>query len=158
MINSLNTVLEKHLQSLDLDPKLVENLSEYASLWAFQLAPGIEAEMFCRLTNKSDIALSLIVSMDTEMVEEAQNAFTMALAQVTAPITFTSVQGAITVRLQIKTHLQSLNALLAEAILLTRHFTGPLFLGMFELQTGKRTLPEAIEETLKKLQSAGQTA
>ena len=158
MIKSLNTVIGQHLKGLDLSPTLIENLTEHASLWSFQLTPDIETELFCQISNKNDITLTLIVSMDTDIQNEIQNAFTMAIAQVSAPVTITSVKEAITIRLTIKTHLQSLNPLLAEAVVVIRHFVGPIFLGAFELQTGKNTLPEAVEGTLKKLQHLGQTA
>ncbi|OED46564.1 hypothetical protein ACH42_03790 [Endozoicomonas sp. (ex Bugula neritina AB1)] len=158
MISSLNTVIEKRLESLDLTPKLIENLSAKASLWSLQLAKNIEAELLCHIIDKSDITLTLIVSMDTVVKEEELNAFTIAIAQIAPPITFTSVKKAVTTRLQIKTDLQSLSILLAEAIILTRHYTGPLFWGVFELQSQKRNLKETIEETLKRLQHSGQAA
>lgn len=156
MIDSLNIVVKKQLESLDLSPRLIKNLSEYASLWALQLTPDIEAELSCRIKDKSDIQLSLVVTIDTRMREEAQNSFVMAMTQVVAPVTLLSTRNAVSTRLNVSTDLRSLNALLAESLLLTRYYAGPIFLGIYELQQKKRNLQQAIEETLKRLQASGQ--
>ena len=150
MIKSLNTVVDKHLQSLHLSPKRIKNLSENASLWRFQLAPDIEAELLCRIHNKNDIALTLFVSMDINVEETLLNAFVMAVAQVSVPLVFTGTRQAVSVRLQMQSDLSSLNALLSEAIVLSRQRVGALFLGALELEDDR--LHETIEITLERLQ------
>ena len=150
MIKSLNTIVDKHLRDLRLSPKRVENLSENASLWSFQLAPDIEAELLCRIHNKNDIALTLFVSMDINVEEALINAFVMAVAQVSVPVVFTGTRQAVSIRLQMQSDLSSLNALLSEAIVLSRQRVGALFLGALELEDGR--LYETIEVTLERLQ------
>ena len=150
MIKGLNTVVEKHLQSLQLSPKRIKTLSEKASLWCFQLAPDIEAELLCRIHNKNDIALTLIVSMDVSVEEALINAFVMAMAQVSVPAVFTYTKNTVSIRLQVQADLRSLNALLSEAIIIGRQRVGVLFLGVLELE--EKTLQETIDITLERLQ------
>ena len=150
MIKGLNTVVEKHLESLQLSPKRIKTLSEKASLWCFQLSPDIEAELVCRIHNKNDIALTLIVSMDVSVEETLINAFVMAMAQVSVPAVFTCTNNIVSVRLQVQANLRSLNALLSEAIIVGRQRVGALFLGVLELE--EETLQETIDITLERLQ------
>ena len=150
MIKGLNTVVEKHLQSLHLSPELVKTISDNASLWSFQLAPDIEADLLCRIFNKNDIALTITVSMDTGIEETLMNAFVMAMAQVSTPAVFSCVNQGVSVRLQIQSNLASLNALISEAIIACRQRVGALFLGALELE--EETLNETIEVTLERLQ------
>ena len=150
MIKGLNTVVEKHLQSLHLSPGLVKTLSEDASLWHFQLAPDIDAELLCRIRSKNDIALTIIVGMDVGIEETLINAFVMAMAQVSSPVVFSCVNKGVSVRLQVQSDLASLNALISEAIIVCRQRVGALFLGALELE--EDTLHETIEVTLERLQ------
>ena len=150
MIKGLNTVVDKHLQSLHLSPKLIKTLSENASIWNFQLAPDIEAELLFRIYNKNDIGLTIIVSLDVSVEEELMNAFVMAVAQVSVPVVFTGTSNAVSARLQIQSDLPNLNALISEAVVLSRQRVGALFLGALELEDD--TLRETIEVTFERLQ------
>ena len=150
MIKSLNVVVKKHLQSLELKPELVKNLTKKASLWSFEIAPEIEAECLCRVNEKNDIAITIMVTMDVVAEEALVNAYVMALAQVSIPIVFTATKKAVSVRLQIRSDLKNLNALISEAIVLCRHHVGALFLGVIELE--EQPLYETIEQTLERLQ------
>lgn len=151
MIKGLNTVVEKHLQSLHLSPELVKTHSENASLWHFQLASDIEAELLCRIHNKNDIALTIIVNMDVGIEETLINAYVMAMAQVSSPVVFSCTDKSVSIRLQVQSDLASLNALISEAIIVCRQRVGALFLGALELE--EDTLYETIEVTLERLQS-----
>lgn len=151
MIKGLNTVVEKHLQSLHLSPELVKTISDNASLWNFQLAQDIEAELLCRIYNRDDIALTITVSMDAGIEETLINAFVMAMAQVSTPVVFSCVNKGVSVRLQVQSDLSSLNALISEAIIICRQRVGALFLGALELE--EDTLNETIEVTLERLQT-----
>ncbi len=151
MIKGLNTVVEKHLQSLHLSPELVKTISDNASLWNFQLAPDINAELLCRIFNKNDIALTIIVSMEADTDETLINAFVIAMAQVSSPVVFASTDKGVSVRLQVQSDLASLNALISEAIIVCRQRVGALFLGVLELEDD--LLNETIEVTLERLQT-----
>lgn len=151
MIKGLNTVVEKHFQSLQLSPKLVKTLSKNASLWSFQLAPDIEAELLCLIHNKKDIALTIVVNMDIGTEETLINAFVMAVAQVSSPVVFDCVDKGVSVRLQVQSDSGNLKALMSEAIILCRQRVGALFSGVLELEEG--TLHEAVEVTLERLQA-----
>ena len=152
MNKPLKTLIEQHLKHLELKPKYTE-LSASDGLWRFELAPNLEAELFCHNEDSNPISLVILSSMDTDLDEQTQSAFVHAMSQVCTPVSLLPSEHSISLKLHLQATQHTISQLLSEGIILCRFFVGPLFLGLSELQSNQSSLDQVIKKTVSRLKN-----
>ena len=149
-------LLFSHLKAAGLQPVLLQGMSQdkgntFAAI-SFNLASGIEAECITRKPSRNLISTTLIVIIDIEESEDL-NTFALATGQLIAPLILCQTRQHMALRLLIQSETRIHLNLVNEGIIQLRSASGAIFNPAIALSQQTITLSQAIETTIKQLQT-----
>lgn len=149
----LHTMIETHLNQLELQPSLLSVSPQIPTGWSFLLAPGISSELYLFSPEESHAQLLLVTTIDLPFHPE-MDILGATLTSAITPLSLTTTPGQMALRLVMTSHNDLLPHVLNESVILTRHVAGAVFTAALTLCKNEYSLTESIHLAMEQLKQA----